>query len=178
MPAWRYLGRARGCRRRAPILGRPEASYGESRACLRGLCPVCVRHLSISRCTIRFRRCTILLICSTLVRRTFKLTQGREVIHCPSFAPLVTPMPRTLRNLPTRAPHSQPPAAIASPRALSLVPSRPGPPALASAIASPSPSSPVPSKPWLPQPHNMHSTSLVPRAPGRGHQPSAVSPQA
>ena len=26
------------------------------------------------------------------------------MIHCPSFAPLVTPMPRTLRNLPTRAP--------------------------------------------------------------------------
>ena len=45
--------------------------------------------------------------------------------------PLVTPMPRTLRNLPTRAPHSQPPAAIASPSALSLVPSRPWPPALA-----------------------------------------------
>ena len=76
MPAWRYLGRARGCRRRAPILGRPEASYGESRACLRGLCPVCVRHLSISRCTIRFRRCTILLICSNLVRRTFSAQQA------------------------------------------------------------------------------------------------------
>ena len=137
---------------------------------------VCVRHLSIGRSTIRFRSCNTLATGFNQRAPWCDPSPGQPPARSPQ--PLVTPMPRTLRNLPTRAPHSQPPAAIASPSALSLVPSRPWPPALASPIASPSPSSPVPSKPWLPQPRNMHSTSLVPRAPGRGHQPSAVSPQA
>jgi len=73
-------------------------------------CDVCVRHLSISRSTIRFRRCT-----------GFEINEHSGVDPSPgpparSPQPLVTPMPRTLRNLPTRAPHSQPPTRALSPR--------------------------------------------------------------
>ena len=103
LPAWRYRSSTGAEDARRYWGGRRHHMVRVEPSSVRmTFMSVCVRHLSIGRSTIRFRSCNTVATGFNQRAPWCDPSPGQPPARSPQ--PLVTPMPRTLRNLPTRAP--------------------------------------------------------------------------